>query len=64
MPIQDMNIHSANSIGGKNTSASSQTYSYGIPYLKSLLDAPIYWRNYNCKEHFYPALPIHPNIAL
>jgi hypothetical protein len=39
MPIQDMNIHSANSIGGKNTLA--KTYSYGIAYLKSQFDAPI-----------------------
>ncbi len=36
---------------------------HGIAYLKSQLDAPIYWRSYSCGEHFYPALPIHPDIA-
>jgi hypothetical protein len=38
---------------------------HGIAYLKSQLDAPIYWRSYgcDCEEHFYPALPIHPDIA-
>jgi hypothetical protein len=41
----------------------AQTYSYGIAYLKSQLDAPIYWRSYNSEEHFYPASPIHPAIA-
>ena len=36
---------------------------HDIAYLKSQLDAPIYWRSYNCEEHFYPALPIPPDIA-
>ncbi len=27
---------------------------HGIAYLKSQLDAPIYWRRYNCEEHFSP----------
>jgi hypothetical protein len=36
---------------------------HGIAYLKSKLDAPIYWRSYSCEELFYPALPIHPDIA-
>jgi hypothetical protein len=36
---------------------------HGIAYLKSQLDAPIYWRSYNSEENFYSALPIPPDIA-
>ncbi len=30
---------------------------HGIAYLKSQLDAPIFWRSNSCEEHFYPAFP-------
>jgi hypothetical protein len=59
MPIQDMNIYSAHA----SANILAQTYIFCIAYLKSQLDAPIYWRSYNCEEHFYLALPIHPDIA-
>jgi hypothetical protein len=71
MPIQDMNLHSATSIGGNNTTAPIYWRSHihilnrhggsnlhGITYLKIQLDAPIYWRCKSREQHFLSALPI------